>query len=157
MSRDISCQVCYVIWADIGFRNAHVSVFPALAGSPPSRIYAEVLIRGVCKDSYDVRAAPCESFIVRRKGADTMPQYRAQRNYENLNKGIFQGTMALGTPYIAPEDCAVETGSASIMPKPRRKNSRGMAYTSLSTITSLRAYGHSRTPICRCCSAFLPS
>lgn len=65
MSRDISCQACYVIWADIGFRNAHVSVFPALAGSPPSRIYAEVLIRGVCKDSYDVRAAPCESFIVR--------------------------------------------------------------------------------------------
>lgn len=108
MSRDISCQVCYVIWADIGFRNAHVSVFPALAGSPPSRIYAEVLIRGVCKDSYDVRAAPCESFIVRRKGADTMPQYRAERNYENLNKGIFQGTMDLGIPYIAPEDCDVE-------------------------------------------------
>ena len=108
MSRDISCQVCYVIWADIGFRNAHVSVFPALAGSPPSRIYAEVLIRGVCKDSYDVRAAPCESFIVRRKGADTMPQYRAERNYENLNKGIFQGTTDLGIPYIAPEDCDVE-------------------------------------------------
>ena len=100
MSRDISCQVCYVIWADIGFRNAHVSVFPALAGSPPSRIYAEVLIRGVCKDSYDVRAAPCESFIVRRKGADTMPQYRAERNYENLNKGIFQGTMDLGLSLI---------------------------------------------------------
>ena len=67
MSRDNSCQVCYVIWADIGFRNAHVSVFPALAGSPPSRIYAEALIRGVCKDSYDVRAAPYESFIMRRK------------------------------------------------------------------------------------------
>lgn len=108
MSRDNSCQVCYVIWADIGFRNAHVSVFPALAGSPPSRIYAEALIRGVCKDSYDVRAAPCESFIVRRKGADTMPQYRAERNYENLNKGIFQGTTDLGIPYIAPEDCDVE-------------------------------------------------
>ena len=108
MSRDISCQVCYVIRADIGFRNAHVSVFPALAGSPPSRIYAEVLIRGVCKDSYDVRAAPCESFIVHRKGADTMPQYRAERNYENLNKGIFQGTTDLGIPYIAPEDCDVE-------------------------------------------------
>lgn len=108
MSRDNSCQVCYVIWADIGFRNAHVSVFPALAGSPPSRIYAEALIRGVCKDSYDVRAAPCESFIVRRKGADTVPQYRAERNYENLNKGIFQGTTDLGIPYIAPEDCDVE-------------------------------------------------
>ena len=84
MSRDISCQVCYVIRADIGFRNAHVSVFPALAGSPPSRIYAEVLIQGVCKDSYDVRAAPCESFIVHRKGADTMPQYRAERCQTDL-------------------------------------------------------------------------
>jgi len=37
-----------------------------------------------------------------------MPQYRAERNYENLNKGIFQGTTDLGIPYIAPEDCDVE-------------------------------------------------
>ena len=30
-----------------------------------------------------------------------------ERNYENLNKGIFQGTTDLGIPYIAPEDCDV--------------------------------------------------
>ena len=34
-----------------------------------------------------------------------MPQYRAERNYENLNKGIFLGTSDLGIPYIAPEQC----------------------------------------------------
>lgn len=57
MSRDNPCQVCYVIWADIGFRNAHVSVFPALAGSPPSRIYAEALYSG------------CLQGLIRRKGS----------------------------------------------------------------------------------------
>lgn len=30
-----------------------------------------------------------------------LPQYRAERNYENLNKGIFLGTSDLGIPYIA--------------------------------------------------------
>ncbi len=36
-----------------------------------------------------------------------MPQYRAERNYENLNKGIFQGTRDFGIPHIAPEMCDV--------------------------------------------------
>ncbi len=85
-----------------------------------------------------------------------MPQYRAERNYENLNKGIFQGTMDLGIPYIAPEDCDVENWISFNYAK-TAKEEQSRRHTSLSTITSLRAYGHSRTPICRCCSAFLPS
>ena len=37
-----------------------------------------------------------------------MPQYRQERNYENLNKAVFKGVGAYGIPEIQPVSCDLE-------------------------------------------------
>lgn len=38
-----------------------------------------------------------------------MPQYRQERNYENLNKIMFDGAGAYGVPVLAPVQCSVDS------------------------------------------------
>lgn len=48
------------------------------------------------------------SYTISGTVSGTMPQYRQQRNYENLNKGIFEGAGPLDIPMLQPVDCDVE-------------------------------------------------
>lgn len=72
-----------------------------------SRIENVLLLPSVGDAGTGTPAESCLLFAHYHKEALPLPQYRAERNYENLNKAIFQGTKDLGIPHIAPEDCDV--------------------------------------------------
>ena len=86
--------------------HAHVTVFPALAGSPPSRIIDAEALYGVFVGLMQrLGRRGMGPLLCAEKSEIDVPQYRQDRNYENLNKVIFTGTGAFDVPVLHPVRC----------------------------------------------------